>query len=319
MIPLVATSMSVQGLQIEGGSPGNWRIGDAFTARVTAVSDVGLARLQVGDAAVSVRVPAALKPGATVQLIVRHMTERGLLLELKLPGAGPGSAASAPANARPAAASLLFDTLRTVQGAIDAMLLSLPGAAQTAAAAGPGRIQARTAPHAVALRGDGDETGEPAQRLAGPPSPHPAQSPAARDGGALASRAGPLPPAPDAASVAAAGRETTITLVLPGVPGRFEIHISKDETHDRRTESYEDGGRTVSAQFSIASDAFGALHAILRQTGAAISIGLWAETPATAETLRQARAELTEEMRGAALALEAIDIFTGQPPVALPP
>lgn len=322
MIPSVAITKALQSLQLAGGHAQGWRLGDTIKALVAANSDDGMTKLMVGDTQFTIRLPVPVKPGTTVTLVVRQNNEHGLVLEIKPP---QGGATSVPISPLPTAQQSVGGEDQSSQnsqfalrGALDALVMDVLAKAQVLVAGTPLTTQANGAQVALAKIVNRRAVADPAAEFDDTTTEAmSADADSLTDGKmtpGLASHENTGAALTDKTNSPPAARVSLINFMVPDMSERVEIQVFKEDDQNHPPYSSDGTGRVFTARFTIASDTFGAVHAVLRQSGEAVSVSLWAERADVAADLQRDQGELRDGLHIADVEIEAIDVFAGNPP-----
>lgn len=306
---------------------GKLRVGQSIEARVDSIGNDGSVRLLVAGMTLDIDLPLKLLQGQTVNLVVKTSSNGGLMLELKRPDfAEPALSSSTPPSPPSNSGAKGHGLLNALLDIGTVLIAGNPGASGS----GGGKpANAGSIDHGEPLSA-GDDTkagtrtaqGTPANSgpignrvnltlLHSPPTPRDGEelrgSPKAYNDAAAQN-----PAAPDQR---AALPTTVINYVVPGTADRLQIAVTHEDD-GANAKVRGEHKKSVRASFTVSSDALGQVHGVMRQHGAAISVALWAERPDIAVELRNERGELFDALGGAEVAVEALEVFDGAPPVA---
>lgn len=303
-------------------------MGQTIEAQIESIGRDKKARLLVAGMTLDVDLPIDLVAGTTIKLLVKNSSDGSLTFELKRP-------ASADANLQPTTAQGAFaNPSARGHGLLNALLdiRAATSAGNSGPPGGNGAAQVLLGPESIV---DGErltasENNNSATRTAGAHTAHGSNI----DAGAnqLASRSltdarelqvsnvtqEDAPRQTLGASQQQAAQSTmVINYSTPGMIGSLPILLTpEDEGGDDGRRS--DAKRTLKASFIFGSAALGPVHVVLRQTGSAVSVGLWAELPEIAAELHEERGELFDALELNNIAVGALEIFCGAPPVSSP-
>lgn len=327
---MIVAATSVRPMVLPRGAQdqlGMLQVGQVIEARVESTAGNGVVRLHVAGIALHVSSTTKLARGSTIMLLVKQDTDGGLMLELKRsesvkPSMQPTltHGSMSPVGAR---GHGLLSTLLDIGAALSA---SIPGLA--------GEVGARSTDPTSLTRGD--SLPRSGNNEAGTTAAHRMQTVAGLDAnlGAIALPHSTSPPPeaeeqrggsetrPDAMmqirgspDQMTATASMVINYVLPGTTELLQIAVSRrEEGNDDRHSAIAQ--KSIKASFTFNSEALGHVHVVMRQNKSAISVGLWAERPEVAAELLRERAELRQALGDADIAVEALEVFIGDPSIA---
>ena len=313
-VPALRPTDAPRGAQI---GLGLLREGQAIDALVESIGNDGIVRLSVAGMALLVSSPIRLQEGSMVRLLVRQGGTSGMTLELRRSDPPPAQGSISPAGA-------------LKHGQLGA-LLDVSAALSTPSHTSSGEPVAPSASPANTDRGGSQlfssRTRAAPTETGNMPTDSDADPASIRNAAVLyvtpdmEESHGTPPLRPDASMQIRAAAEPMIappSLVVTYATPETAVHRRIAEKRDNEGNDVRppgDAAKVLKASFTVRSEALGRVHVVVHQHESTISVGMWAERPEVATELLRDRAELCDVLSDADIAVEALDVFVGDPPV----
>lgn len=307
--PVSATAPQETASEVERAL-GALRVGEVVQAHVDAILKDGIARLVVASSALNIRPTIQLVPGTPVSLALKHGADGSLELELYVHAGGVHTTYSSSVVERAQPFSLPG---RALLGA----LLNIGASLTAAQSVLNDRMRSPSA--------DSDRRQRENAQLTPPIDSRPTiavteQSTASSANmlvdGPVTSDTDPqsLASAPQGlrgAAVATEASQSVTSFVMPGTTQPLQIIVTREKDDQQRRKSAEPT-KSVTVRFTWESEGLGPVHAVLRQHGNTVSIGLWVERPEAASELRRDSADLRSALSEGAVDIESLDVHVGR-------